>query len=116
MNITANQLAEAIQGADLDPEDIMIDYSGRGMYGSTCIGIKTGSYSSIARFIFFLSKSLAESESDGEDELNVYELTDKFHEVSDLSVQQDSLGHGAVMYFPSLSLEEAEIKVYKSMF
>ena len=73
-------------------------YSGRGMYGSRCVGIDVDRGLSIASVAFRLAAQLV---ADGEE--------DVLDDLSYVEWSQDSMGMGAIMYAPSLRwVEESE--------
>ena len=69
-------------------------YSGRAMYGKSCLGIVTDTPT---RAIFTLATNLADME---ENELLTM--------LRDAPSREDSMGHRVVVYFPSLEVDEDE--------
>jgi len=70
------------------------DYSGRGMFGQTCIGFVTDSDNPaklMSKLFFFALDVLDKGEF--EDFREVFE---------DISVSSDSMGRGTIVYFPGL--------------
>lgn len=82
---------EALEDADYTPEP----YSGRGMYGKTCVSVSGGGNDTERPSIWELAKELANERWDGEFD-NVPEP------------RQDSLGLGIVLYWPSYEWPEKE--------
>lgn len=82
-----------------DGEDCSIQraYSGRGMYGATCLAVDFRSHAALNRFFFELGLAVARDQS-GNDflEEELAELVD--------SVRTDQLGLGIVAYFPGFVL------------
>lgn len=81
----AEHFCYAVEEAELHP---YLDYSGRGMYGSKCVGV-VGSFSQFAKFIARLGSvdmELAEHFSD--------------------AVSQDSMGLDSIFYWTSLESVE----------
>jgi hypothetical protein len=69
-------------------------YSGRAMYGKSCLGIVTDTPT---KAILTLAMNLAEME---ENEL--------LFMLRDAEGRQDSMGHRVVLYFPSLEVDEED--------
>lgn len=80
-------LQVAFENAGLD----IRSYSGRGMYGETCIGFTTDR--NLGNAFADLISSLAHSS----DSVNMEELADAFR-----SMQTDSMGLGTIVYFPGI--------------
>ena len=77
-------------------------YSGRGMYGASCVGVDTcggGSHQIVAKLIIALCEQ-------GPDGLEAAE-----HFTRDSAVVTDSMGRGSIVYFPRLPWVEAEDEV-----
>ena len=81
---------------DLDLE--VRSYSGRGMYGRSCVGVDCGrnTHQVLAQIVI----ALAERGDDG--------LETAAHLADDGAVATDSLGMGSILYFPRLPWVEEE--------
>ncbi len=73
------------------------DYSGRGMYGKSCVGI-TGSKSGCMQIIAEVIKA-----SVNDTEMTVEEVVDML-----LNFEQDSMGLDVILYWPDLEPLEAD--------
>ena len=83
---------------DADYEGIRYDYSGRGMYGSTCLGVTTSSPAGVSGAIVAqASRRLADLDEAG---LTLASLADLLAGAS-----QDSMGLDAIIYWPRLKTE-----------
>ena len=92
MKLTEEQMG-TIQDA-LDGIGEARPYSGRAMYGESCLGIVTHN---ATRSLLTLAKNLMDI---GEGEL----LTT----LRDATTREDSMGRDAVIYFPSLTVDDDE--------
>ena len=86
MNITEYD-AEAI--ADNAEATLYPDYSGRGMYGSQCVGFSVRGGNAEAR----VTKAIIRS------------LDDAFADEMLSALRTDSLGLGTIVYFPGITLD-----------
>jgi hypothetical protein len=79
-------------------DDVRTEYSGRGMYGSNCLGIVTGDSG------FSLAQTLMEAreEADEADE-DVRELLDA---MLSREPRTDSMGLDTIYYWPGIQVEE----------
>jgi len=84
------KLCEVIESAGYDARS----YSGRGMYGRTCVGVTTDDSS------FTLAAKLVREAFDllGDDE--AYRFAD---DLADLSVSEDAMGLSTIVYFPRVA-------------
>lgn len=83
--------------ADFGNFRLRSDYSGRAMYGQTCIGL-TGTTADLVRFVVY-----------ARDVLNDTEMTFAGDAVDLLSaVASDSMGHDKIFYWPALRAETAD--------
>lgn len=82
-------IVEAAESANIDPDNIRGDYSGRGMYGSTCFGVIVANMSEFLRFMLEIERTDC-----GFDYTNY--LADW--------VNQDSMGYDTIYYFPGVKL------------
>lgn len=90
--LASRQIAE-LEG-EFD-EDFRPDYSGRGMYGKTCIGY-TGEYP------FYFAARLAYLLNDG-DEMDANDLVYAIEGLPECST--DSMGRGTIYYWPAVRAE-----------
>lgn len=77
-------------------------YSGRGMYGATCLGITTDRYTNPHDVIMKIVVQFVEENHEDKNFLF------KFRELTDClqNPKQDSMGLGIVTYFPDIDWEE----------
>lgn len=71
-------------------------YSGRGMYGSECVGFTTSDYSGagdLAKFVLAVSQALG---------------TDVAVQIAD-ATRTDSMGRGTIYYFPGVVAEDWDL-------
>ena len=87
-------LEQVINDYGLEAE-LREDYSGRGMYGNTTIGVVVNEGSLIDVLAAVISNASCFIEADGEDELDIYDLGERF-DVRHL--RQDSMGLGFILY------------------
>ena len=84
-----DDLVEAAYNADLDPDDtIRPNYSGRAMYGKTCLAIIYDDLGDLLRFIAALDHGGVDLDWLGD-------------------ARQDSMGLGAIAYWPGVTVEGA---------
>lgn len=76
-------------------------YSGRGMYGRSCVAV-TGNLTGLVRFVLALAEESANA-LPGEGE-RLAAFLDELRESRTLA---DSMGHDTVYYWPGVELEEA---------
>ncbi|WAB09251.1 hypothetical protein SEA_LITTLEMUNCHKIN_75 [Gordonia phage LittleMunchkin] len=99
MDITHDDIDTAASWADFDTEeDVRTDYSGRGMYGKTCIGY-TGE--NPAAFIAALVTAVMTREQN--DTIDAVELIEALGQIGRPGV--DSMGLSTITYWPSLHLD-----------
>jgi hypothetical protein len=77
-----------------DQFTLMPDYSGRGMYGRTCIAL-VGNTGDLLRFTAELAQIGDDTDTEAADTLQIMADT----------VRTDSLGYDTVFYFPGITLE-----------
>ncbi len=86
-----------------------LSYSGRGMYGKSCLGFETSRSQSPIQATAEIIFSLSETCQYSGDEIELSEFVDFFSDV-----RQDSMGLGTIIYFPEISWEadwnESEIE------
>jgi hypothetical protein len=91
----AKKLITAIENADFEARS----YSGRGMYGDKCVGVTINGGMSSFRLGAAIAYALVESSNSDDPSSDVEELTR-------LRVCEDSMGHGAIVYFPGVKWPE----------
>lgn len=81
------------------------DYSGRGMYGATCLAYEPDeeSGSSIAQAQFEIAAMLADIDSEDDPDSVIEAIRDKLAEIGTPS--QDSMGLGAIYYWRGIQVE-----------
>lgn len=77
-------------------DDIRSDYSGRGMYGSTCLGIVLPSVSDL----FIIGYYFYEFCQDNDLDCNI----------EDFKMSMDNMGLNQIIYFPNIKVELEEIE------
>lgn len=90
MNITVAELERIAYRADLEPESVRADYSGRGMYGARCVGFDLDRGSQAMKLGAAIHSTLIEDEAE--------EMLDR--------AMQDSMGLGIIVYFPGVTCDE----------
>jgi len=99
----ADDLREAAYDADLEPEEaIMNDYSGRAMYGDTCLGIVADSEAKVVEVLFRYASRVAWRADDAE---TVAESLDDMASLVS-GMRTDSMGLSMIAYFPGVGLRE----------
>jgi hypothetical protein len=89
---------------DHDEEDIRSAYSGRSMYGRTCLGYEGAD---VAMFVFHLAVALVradleENEDDSEPDVASVELM--LRQIGE--GRTDSMGRGMITYWPRIAVSE----------
>lgn len=98
LHITLDQLDNIAMSVDIDIEaEVWVDYSGRGMYGQTCLGYTGGS---LVTFVAALALQIATSDA------SAWDLIETIGEIGD--GQQDSMGTGRIVYWPHIVVDDAE--------
>lgn len=94
VELTRSQLDDALEIAQIFPEEdedvVRENYSGRGMYGRTCVGIVVG----CTQLAFKFFAALAMEDVAGPDV--AFQLAEQ--------AQTDSMGRDMIVYFPRLTL------------
>lgn len=88
---------DAIECAGFEPRE---DYSGRGMYGSQCLSFTVDDESAIVAVARVVSEAYEDSPEAGGIVAHAFE-----------KAQSDSMGMGAVIYFPRLTVAAPTEKV-----
>lgn len=83
-----NKIQEILENSGFDVRS----YSGRAMYGKSCLGVEVDN---LGEFISILLESV-QGEEDTRD------LQEAF-----LNLKQDQMGHGIVLYFPDVEFTDA---------
>lgn len=103
MEITKAKFMEAFAHAEENHEvELRENYSGRGMYGKTCIGV-VGGDEGLAEFESALA--LLTVMDDLDDEVNGFTALNALTDVQDMR-RSDSMGMDRVYYYPALSITE----------
>lgn len=112
----------ALDNMGQDPEETVREgYSGRGMYGDTCLGFVLDSTAQIAMLAVELSRQAMFEAADArilkngwsreqcalaiemEADTNIDIVTNLFD-----AAREDSMGHGVIVYFPGWTLADEE--------
>lgn len=88
--------ADVIQVLENVFDDVRTDYSGRGMYGATCVGV-------VVTDVFELGEGLEEALHVYEDDDEVVELVEYMQEHRPST---DSMAFNTIVYWPGLSVED----------
>jgi hypothetical protein len=88
-------LIQAIEDAGYEARS----YSGRGMYGKSCVGVVCGRNESFALGVKIAMTLQASGEEDAESSVEA---------LADLWVQTDSMGHDMIVYFPGIAWEQQD--------
>lgn len=106
--ITQADLRELLYEVDLFDVDVdecvRWDYSGRGMYGKTCFGI---THSGNPAFLLGLGAELQRLAEDSSNEELQERAVDVLQEMR-YSASEDSMGRGAIIYFPAVHVTDLE--------
>ena len=100
-NAQLNHLIDTIYGFSRPVIEFEMrdDYSGRKMYGKTCLGFTTDSPLVLHGAICAI---LAEQERDADNEDEIYEGICWY----DLSPNTDSMGRSSILYYPNVQIAE----------
>lgn len=94
-----NDLSAALEMSGLST-DVRSDYSGRSMYGRTCIGFVTD-----VSLVDFGIRLVAELQT--LNEVNQYQEDWKDFDIEDFHGScTDNMGYSTIVYFPNISVEE----------
>lgn len=91
--ITADQLDDLVDRAEV-ALDVRADYSGRAMYGRTCVGL-VGSIGDFAGFMIELGRRVAVDDDAGVE-------YDELAQAIQSDVRTDSMGLSTIFYFPQV--------------
>ena len=75
-------------------------YSGRGMYGKSCLGFETTRYQNSIQAVAEIIGNLADT-CMYDDDLELQDFIEMFSDV-----QSDSMGLGMIIYFPEISWDQ----------
>lgn len=108
VTLTREALEDAAEQAGIHPDDYEIrgDYSGRAMYGDTCLGITAPD----ARDVYAILAALAVEEAQyGHAAVTIPEDRPRPFDPEDVielirSSREDSMGHDVIVYWPSVEL------------
>jgi len=87
----ANAIRYAAEATGADPAEVLISYSGRGMFGEQCLGLKVSFF--LQACVFF--NTLADADK---------ALSSALYD----DHRSESLGMGAIVYFPRYQLPDLE--------
>lgn len=94
LTISRYQLEEVADRLDLEMgSDVRPDYSGRGMYGKTCVGVVTDSMGGFVRFLLEVASEIGLGSND-----EIGDLADR--------TSRDSMGLSTIYYWRGLTVEE----------
>jgi hypothetical protein len=99
--ITAALVRSALENAGMDVQS----YSGRGMFGRTCVGVIVGrDRTDEVKIGLAIALEIANTTDDPMD------IADKIEELVDEmpTASSDSMGHDSIIYWPSLPWDESE--------
>jgi hypothetical protein len=91
----AQDLEFAMQDADFELSQIRWDYSGRYMYGRTCIGI-TGSIRDLMRFVLLVMPKIVSELETGDRDV-IPQVPEEW-----LDVRSDNMGMDMIFYWPEV--------------
>jgi hypothetical protein len=92
--VSREALEDACYDADLDPDSaIRADYSGRAMYGATCLGLVHDGQGELIKFVI----ALVQYDEDAADWLS--------------STRSDSMGLSQITYWPRVTVADEETVV-----
>lgn len=95
--ITRATIEELLEHAGID--EARYDYSGRGMYGTTCFGI-VGSAADLVRFATSVAGAMWTAHTE--------EVEALYDALREQDVAEDSMGRDAIYYWPRLAITEAD--------
>lgn len=102
--IKRNVIETALELASVDYDGIRPDYSGRGMYGETCLGITFDDYGQLATFLVELTGLFAETTMDDEEPC-VYDVIQPARDLA-RKLRTDSMGYQVIAYWPGIEIED----------
>jgi hypothetical protein len=98
---TINDSNVFIEIAENISDDVRVDYSGRGMYGRTCVGF-VGGVSDLVAFVVDVTEEYAyQVERDGEVDPDLALIKNHLY-----GVEVDSMGTDSIFYWPTIRTEE----------
>lgn len=92
--LTREALDDILDACDVDEDVVRTDYSGRAMYGKTCLGFTFEGIDEFADFLIRVTQLAAEDE---ECEWSAAWFA---------GVVTDSMGKSTIFYFPGVSVED----------
>ncbi|QNL30200.1 hypothetical protein SEA_MARIOKART_73 [Gordonia phage Mariokart] len=99
-DIARETIDEIIELLDLDEDQVRPDYSGRGMYGSTCLGFVTGSPTQTTQFTVLIAMATLPGGLTGS-----YDGCDLMEAIGDLGVAStDSMGYDTITYWRGVTV------------
>lgn len=100
LTISTSELDTLTDILNINSDDIRTDYSGRGMYGTTCLGIVLSDVTPIQ-----LGVALVEALTADPDDMGQVESA--WEAAADIArrARTDSMGLGSIVYFPGVTVE-----------
>lgn len=99
LNITRDDIETAYGWAAFDPnEDVRTDYSGRGMFGRTCLAFTGDDPTTF--IVAVISAALVREDGDT---ITCWDVVDALGGIGD--TRTDDMGLGTVTYWPDLAVE-----------
>lgn len=112
VSINSSTLYDIADAAGLDSGDaVRLDYSGRGMYGDTCVGI-TGSIGDLLGFVREVTKRNEYNEAHDEQGEEADAIREFSRWIEDVST--DSMGYDSIFYWTNVSCSDPENAVQDS--
>jgi hypothetical protein len=99
--LTREALDEIVDACDLDEDKVRTHYSGRGMYGQTCLGFE---FEDIGEYADFLV-TVTELHHDLTDDSMPDEAVPDWSPQWFTNVSTDSMGRGMIFYFRGITVE-----------
>jgi hypothetical protein len=99
--ISTSELDTLTDILNIDGNDIRTDYSGRGMYGNTCLGIVLGDGVTPIQVGVALVEALT---ADSDDQDSVESAWQTANTIAGRA-RMDSMGLGSIVYFPGVTVE-----------
>jgi hypothetical protein len=110
VTLVRSELEELLAEAGVDENRVRWDYSGRGMYGRTCLGF-VGGVADLARFFYQvgLAVALQEEEFTTRGEVEGALREEDARHLADV-VTTDDVGRDTIFYFPGVRVEDDHVE------
>lgn len=92
-----NAVMQVLEEIGVEPEQVRVDYSGRGMYGDKCFGLMLDGLPDMLKV--FAGLGLINETLDGELDDDIQRLAE--------AVRTDNMGRDTIYYFPGFEFEAA---------